>query len=142
MRDIESYLREYQESHQNPLNVKIHNICVPLIMWSLFVFLTAFTFKIAEISIPFSTLLLLAVAFFYGAVAPWPLTLIMLLISVGMMATTFVLPHPREASVVIFILSWIGQFYGHKVEGKKPSFFKDILFLLVGPSWVLRKILP
>ncbi len=37
---------------------------------------------------------------------------------------------------VIFILSWIGQFYGHKVEGKKPSFLEDVKFLLIGPIWL------
>lgn len=36
----------------------------------------------------------------------------------------------------IFILAWIGQFIGHKIEGKRPSFFKDIQFLLIGPLWV------
>ena len=43
-------------------------------------------------------------------------------------------------SVVIFIVAWIGQFYGHKVEGKKPSFIKDLQFLLIGPLWVLKKL--
>lgn len=43
-------------------------------------------------------------------------------------------------SIAIFVLSWIGQFYGHKLEGKKPSFFKDLQFLLIGPAWVFEKI--
>ena len=43
-------------------------------------------------------------------------------------------------SVIIFILSWAGQFYGHKIEGKKPSFFKDIQFLMIGPLWLLSKL--
>jgi uncharacterized membrane protein YGL010W len=38
----------------------------------------------------------------------------------------------------IFVLAWIGQFYGHKVEGKKPSFFKDLQFLLIGPAWLMH----
>jgi uncharacterized membrane protein YGL010W len=41
-------------------------------------------------------------------------------------------------SLVIFAVAWIGQFYGHKVEGKKPSFFKDIQFLLIGPAWLMH----
>ena len=40
-------------------------------------------------------------------------------------------------SVVIFIVAWIGQFVGHAVEGKRPSFFKDLQFLLIGPLWLL-----
>ena len=41
--------------------------------------------------------------------------------------------------IVIFIISWIGQFIGHKIEGKKPSFFQDLQFLLIGPLWLLAQ---
>jgi uncharacterized membrane protein YGL010W len=43
-------------------------------------------------------------------------------------------------SLAIFIIAWIGQFYGHMVEDKKPSFFKDLQFLLIGPAWVFEKL--
>jgi len=43
-------------------------------------------------------------------------------------------------SIAIFVVAWIGQFYGHKVEGKKPSFLKDIQFLLIGPAWLMHFI--
>jgi uncharacterized membrane protein YGL010W len=43
-------------------------------------------------------------------------------------------------SLAIFVVAWIGQFYGHKVEGMKPSFIKDLQFLLIGPLWVIEKI--
>ncbi len=43
-------------------------------------------------------------------------------------------------SLAIFVIAWIGQFYGHKVEGKKPSFLKDLQFLLIGPAWVFEKL--
>ncbi len=43
-------------------------------------------------------------------------------------------------SLAIFFVAWVGQFYGHKVEGKKPSFFKDIQFLLIGPAWLMHFI--
>lgn len=42
--------------------------------------------------------------------------------------------------LIIFVVAWIGQFYGHKVEGKKPSFFKDIQFLMIGPAWLMSFI--
>ena len=45
-----------------------------------------------------------------------------------------------QLSLIIFVVAWIGQFYGHKVEGKKPSFFKDLQFLLIGPLWLLSKL--
>ena len=40
-------------------------------------------------------------------------------------------------SLVIFVVAWIGQFVGHAIEGKRPSFFKDLQFLLIGPLWLL-----
>ena len=41
-------------------------------------------------------------------------------------------------ALVIFVAAWVGQFYGHKVEGKKPSFLKDLQFLLIGPAWLMH----
>ena len=45
-----------------------------------------------------------------------------------------------QASLGIFVVAWIGQFYGHKLEGAKPSFFDDLKFLLIGPAWILDDI--
>src|SRR5690606_19574131 len=41
----------------------------------------------------------------------------------------------------VFVLAWIAQFVGHSklYEGRKPSFFTDLKYLLVGPAWVLAK---
>ena len=44
-------------------------------------------------------------------------------------------------SAGIFAGAWVGQFIGHKIEGKKPSFFKDLQFLMIGPAWLLSFIL-
>jgi uncharacterized membrane protein YGL010W len=43
-------------------------------------------------------------------------------------------------SISVFIIAWTGQFYGHKIEGKKPSFLKDLQFLLIGPAWVIENL--
>ena len=43
--------------------------------------------------------------------------------------------------LIIFVLSWIGQFIGHKIEGKKPSFLDDLKFLLIGPIWLIHFVL-
>ncbi len=43
----------------------------------------------------------------------------------------------RRYCIAIFVLAWIGQFIGHKIEGKKPSFLDDLRFLLIGPLFVL-----
>jgi uncharacterized membrane protein YGL010W len=43
-------------------------------------------------------------------------------------------------AVGIFVVAWIGQFVGHKIEGKKPSFLEDLQFLLIGPAWLMHFI--
>jgi uncharacterized membrane protein YGL010W len=40
----------------------------------------------------------------------------------------------------LFVLAWIGQFIGHQIEGHKPSFLKDVVFLLIGPAWLMHFI--
>lgn len=52
------------------------------------------------------------------------------------------IPHLRWVSLSVFVVSWIGQFIGHHIEGKRPSFLKDLAFLLIGPLWVLKKFFP
>jgi uncharacterized membrane protein YGL010W len=42
-------------------------------------------------------------------------------------------------AITIFILAWIGQFIGHRIEGSRPKFLKDLQFLLIGPLWVTKK---
>jgi uncharacterized membrane protein YGL010W len=42
--------------------------------------------------------------------------------------------------LAVFAIAWLGQFIGHKVEGAKPSFFKDLQFLLIGPLWLLSYV--
>ncbi|HXJ18351.1 MAG TPA: Mpo1-like protein, partial [Candidatus Polarisedimenticolia bacterium] len=45
-----------------------------------------------------------------------------------------------KSSLILFVLAWIGQFIGHKIEGKRPSFFRDVQFLLIGPAWLMHFI--
>ena len=140
MRSLNSYLTEYQESHRNPTNVAIHNIAVPLIMWSLLGFLHSFTLGSPNFHLSY---ILIAMAMIYYALFKKPLVLFgMGFVTLIMVGTYFVVPELRMVSITVFVLSWIAQFYGHKLEGKKPSFFKDLLFLLIGPVWVLAKAAP
>lgn len=139
MKNLESYLNEYSESHQNPLNIKIHNICVPAIFWSLLGFLST---MIIYNQLNAAHLLTLISLIFYSSFKNFKLLLMMsVAVIISFISFEFV-PALRLTSMAVFIAAWIGQFYGHKVEGKKPSFFKDLLFLLIGPVWVLKKTLP
>lgn len=152
MRKIDLLLNEYGESHQNSTNKTIHWICVPLIFFSIVCLLWAI--PSGFLSAPFSgtaaefanwaTLLLILTLTYYLVLSP-PLFTGMLLFSVlcliGAWAIDQALTTPIwQVALIIFVLAWIGQFYGHKVEGKKPSFLKDLQFLLIGPAWLMHFI--
>ena len=124
-------LLKYSESHLNPTNEAIHCVCVPLIVFSL-------------LGLIWSIHPLLAVALAVAAMVYYfklsrNFALGMLVMAGFMLAVLSALPPASvlPLSIVIFVLAWIGQFIGHKIEGKKPSFFDDLRFLLIGPLFVL-----
>ena len=153
MKSVNNWLEEYGESHQNPLNKKIHWICVPLIMLSLLslISIIPFPFKNYElltvgdlvVKINWMTLFLAYSILFYLRLS-FSIAIGMLLIAILMIASISWIEFFDQTiwrlSLFIFIVSWIGQFVGHKIEGQKPSFFEDIQFLLIGPAWLLSFI--
>ena len=46
----------------------------------------------------------------------------------------------KALAIGVFVVAWIGQFIGHKIEGRRPSFLTDLVYLLVGPLWTLSKL--
>ena len=42
-------------------------------------------------------------------------------------------------ALALFVVGWIFQFIGHAIEGNQPAFFKNPVYLLVGPLWLLRR---
>lgn len=147
MRTKAEWFREYSKSHQNPINIKIHKICVPLIAYSLIGMIwlipSPSSYPAAWPSLWGSLFLLLAMAFYFT----WKSRTVVIKMLVFFLIPNLVLwevmranaPHMIIALCLpIFIAAWIGQFVGHKIEGKKPSFFEDLLFLLVGPAWVFE----
>lgn len=42
-------------------------------------------------------------------------------------------------ALALFIVGWILQFVGHAIEGNQPAFFRNPIYLLVGPWWLLRR---
>lgn len=144
MRSIHQWLDEYGESHQDPVNKRIHWVCVPAIVLSVIGLLWSIPVPaaFAAISPALNWAVLLAmVAVVYYFILSVPLALgaaavlfLLLLAAAGLDQ----LPIPLwVTSVVIFVVAWIGQFIGHHIEGRKPSFFKDLQFLMIGPLWLL-----
>jgi len=150
MRKIDQLLLEYGESHQNHTNKTIHWICVPLIFFSVVGLISSIPSGLVQSVLgqgnPYANwatvVLILAIAYYVTLSIPLTIGMVLFamlcLYAARMIASTGI---PLwAASLVIFIVAWIGQFYGHKVEGKKPSFFKDLQFLLIGPAWLMHFI--
>ena len=150
MKTAKQWFDEYAESHQNETNQFVHYMCVPIIFFSVIGLLMSIPSQFIESTFGLYNPLLenwavivgVLVSFFYIRLGFWyflEMLLVMLLCIIGnfwLSNTTNLL----YASLIIFIIGWIGQFWGHKIEGKKPSFAKDLQFLLIGPLWVIEKL--
>jgi uncharacterized membrane protein YGL010W len=146
-REVDRWLGNYAEDHRNPTNVLIHWICVPLILWT-----------------AVALLWVLPVPALFGRQGLWAGAAMFLAISFylrlsrtlgfAMLAVFVVLGLITEGlfrvlggwmllwlAVGVFVLAWIAQFVGHKIEGKRPSFLTDLAYLLIGPAWIVAKIL-
>ena len=154
MRSVEEWLAAYGESHQNPVNKAIHWLCVPVILITLIGVLWEIqlpnSFESQLFGIPtteFSNLgvALILFAMIYYSILSLPLAMGMLIVSSGSVLAVVALKKVGvllgvsllQMSLTLFVVAWIGQFIGHKIEGKKPSFFEDIQFLMIGPLWLL-----
>jgi len=150
MKTQQQWFNEYAESHQNKTNQAIHFICVPAIFFSIVGMLMSISSNsIAEL-FKFNdpiienwaaiVLLILMVFYFRLSISIFIKMFVFSIIClIGNYYLSMVLPL-FYTSLIIFVIAWIGQFYGHKLEGKKPSFFKDLQFLLIGPAWVFEKL--
>ena len=146
MRRIDQLLDQYSGDHQNPTNQAIHMICVPAIVWSV----TALLWTIPVAGSWLKPGAFSALAMFLAWAYYWRLSrklamglLVCFLGSVFLnrwIAETFGMASLLGLAIAVFVIAWIGQFIGHKVEGHRPSFFTDLVFLLIGPLWTLRKV--
>ena len=129
--DIHTLLSLYSESHRNHTNELIHIVCVPLIVFSLLGIIWAVH--------PLAAIIVAAASLYYYFQLSKPFAIGMLAMATVMLALLALLPPATvlALSIAIFVLAWVGQFVGHQIEGKKPSFLDDLRFLLIGPLFVL-----
>lgn len=139
MKTLDQWFAEYSESHQNPTNQKIHKICVPLIFFSIVGLLIRIPVGLGPIRL--GEFIIAVVLGWYLTLGPKPFAIMttQVVMSYFLLYALGHLVNPVGPLLGIFSLAWVGQFYGHKIEGKKPSFFKDLQFLLIGPLWVVRR---
>lgn len=144
MTQVADLLAEYAADHRNPVNRQLHTVCVPTIVVSLIGLLWSIPVPGAGAALPafvnWATVAVALALAWYVRLSPR--------LAIGMVAGAalalgiVVLLGRLQAplwltSAAIFVVAWIGQFVGHGFEGKRPSFFRDLRFLLVGPLWVL-----
>ena len=146
MKSIQQWLAEYGESHRNETNKTIHWICVPAIFFSV----TGLLYSIKlpwvaaglEINVALIVVLLAVLYYFSLSRTLW---IGMVLFGLICLSICYLIERADFMPLwlfclITFVLAWIGQFYGHKIEGKKPSFLKDLQFLLIGPAWLMSFI--
>ena len=146
MRRIDVLLDQYSSDHRNETNQLIHLVCVPAIVWSV----TALLWAIPVPGTWFLPGAFSAFAMFLAWAYYWRLSR---KLSIGLfvcffasallnrwVADTYGMSALLMLAIGVFVVAWIGQFIGHKVEGHRPSFLTDLVFLLIGPLWTLRKL--
>lgn len=145
-RPIDRWFNKYSSDHLNATNQNIHVIAVPIILWTV----TALLWCIPVPGTLFSAGFWAAIAafaawmFYYRASRPLGFGMLAILISLlwlnRWLYATLGSTRMLQVAIAVFVLAWIAQFIGHKIEGKKPSFFTDLVYLLIGPAWVLGKL--
>ena len=147
MRSIHDWFESYSGDHQNPVNRASHWVCVPAILWSVIAALWVLPVP-ASLGKPglWCGLLMVAVLTFYWRLSrPLGAAMIMLFIALALLAHVLhgVLGPGGllELAIGIFVAAWIGQFIGHLIEGRRPSFFTDLAYLLIGPAWLMAKLM-
>lgn len=130
-RQIDILLEKYSESHRNPVNELIHCVCVPAIVLSFLGLIWA--------AHPLAAVAATVVSLLYYVSLSLTFAFAMLIMSSAMLWLLEAMPQPAvlPGAIVVFAVAWIGQFIGHRIEGRKPSFFDDLRFLLIGPLFVL-----
>ena len=146
MKTIQQWLAEYGESHQNETNETIHWICVPTIFFSLIglLYSVKLPLHMVGVQINMAWIVLLFTIFYYSSLSKtlWIGMLIFAIICLGLchLITKADFIPIWLLCGILFVAAWIIQIYGHKIEGKKPSFLNDIQFLLIGPAWLMSFI--
>ena len=146
-REVDRWLGNYAEDHRNPTNVWVHWICVPLILWTGVALLWVIPVPalFGRPGLWAGVAMFLALSFYLRLSRP---------LGFGMLAVFVLLGLITEAlyrvlgpgwlmwlAIGVFVLAWIAQFIGHQIEGKRPSFLTDLAYLLIGPAWLVAKVM-
>lgn len=148
MRNIHEWFGSYAADHRNPTNRAIHWVCVPVIMWAVIAALWTIPPVLPQWFRPglWSVLAMFATFLFYHRLSR-KLAYAMAAVFVVSGAIAWALYRALGArgllilAIVLFVLGWIGQFIGHAIEGRRPAFLTNVVQLLIGPAWLVGKLL-
>ncbi len=148
MRTVAQWLEDYGDSHRNRTNKALHWICVPVIVWCaiglLWLLPVPDSVRAASPAANWAGVAVLATLLYYAVLSPRlavgaAVLLSAFLWSISAVARWGAVPL-WSICLFLFVAAWIGQFIGHAIEGKRPSFFKDLQFLMIGPLWLLAHL--
>ncbi|HXS73110.1 MAG TPA: Mpo1-like protein [Rhodanobacteraceae bacterium] len=148
MRTIHDWFGSYSADHQNETNRAIHWLCVPVILWCVIALLWLIPVPEAIGRAGFWAFIAMFAAFlfyYFKLSRPLGLAMAMVFIVFSLIAEgayrALGPQHLLWLAIALFVIAWIGQFVGHIIEGKRPSFFTDLAYLLIGPAWLTGKLM-
>ena len=146
-REVDRWLGNYAEDHRNPTNVLIHWICVPAILWTVVAALWVVPVPplLGRPGLWAGVAMFFAILFYLRLSRPLGLAMFLVFVALGVVTELLYRelgPSPLlYLAIGVFVVAWIAQFIGHHVEGKRPSFLTDLAYLLIGPAWIVSKLL-
>ncbi len=147
MRSVNEWFGNYSKDHRHPTNRVIHWICVPAILWSVIAALWALPVP-ASIGRPgfwAAMAMVAAFAFYWRMSKPIGFAMLIVFVVFGLLTEwLYRTIGPADLlwlALAVFVVAWIGQFIGHRIEGARPSFFTDLAYLLIGPAWLAGKVM-
>lgn len=144
-RSIDRYFAHYGADHRDATNQLIHWICVPLILWSVIALLWTVPVpaRIGRPGLWAAVAMFLAFIWYYRQSRRLGLAMALAFVVLAFITEVLFRYFGTQGllllAIVVFVGAWIGQFIGHRIEGKKPSFFTDLFYLLIGPAWLMGK---
>jgi uncharacterized membrane protein YGL010W len=146
MKNIEEQLSSYKSVHFNKKNIQTHFVGVPIIVLSIVVLLSRFTwgFSLGDYSLnitPAFIAMLLALAYYFTLHTRLAVAMgLYLTVTLYLAALLAPLPYSLELAIGLFIIGWIIQFVGHYYEKAKPAFVDDLSQFLIGPLFLMAEV--
>ena len=144
VRPVDRFFAAYSDDHRHPANQWLHVLCVPAIVWSLLALVYCIPLGAGLPTGSLAAVMAIALtAFWLWLSLPIGLgAAVLMALSWGSVAALHAAFGATVLAVIgasVFVVAWVGQFIGHHIEGRRPSFFTDLVYLMIGPVWVLAK---